>query len=101
MCRLNENDVLENYGGAIQNSLETIFTNVQDDDEGGSSPITQHSTFLNPYDPDIEKFLEFNQDNFTVYSQNIDQACRASNFCRKPSNKTCFSPAFASKRPEL
>ena len=72
MCRLNENDVLENYGGAIQNSLETIFTNVQDDDEGGSSPITQHSTFLNPYDPDIEKFLEFNQDNFTVYSQNID-----------------------------
>ena len=72
MCRLNENDILENYGGAIQNSLETIFTNVQDDDEGGSSPITQHSTFLNPYDPDIEKFLEFNQDNFTVYSQNID-----------------------------
>ena len=72
MCLLDKNDVLEHFGGSIQNSLETIFTNAQDNDEGGSSPMTQHSTFLNPYDPDVEKFLEFNQGNFTVFSQNID-----------------------------
>ena len=71
MCQLNENDILENFGGAIQNSLENIFTNVEDY-EGGVSPITQHSTYLNPYDPDIENFLESNENNFTVFSHNTD-----------------------------
>ena len=71
MCQLDKDDILSHFGGAIQNSLETVFTNVQDDDEGGSSPLTQHSTFLNPYDPDVENFLTFNEVNFTVLARTL------------------------------
>ena len=43
-----EDEILEHFGGSIDNALNTVFANLQDD-EDNTSPITQTSSFLNPY----------------------------------------------------
>ena len=73
MCRLNKKQVLEHYGGEVQHSVDSIFANLSNGaDEGSSGPAPQLSSYLNPYDEDVEKFLKFNQDNLTIFSMNTD-----------------------------
>ena len=67
-----EEEILENYGGFISNNLETIFANIDDNEATTATPLNQFSTFLNPFDADIENFLKQNENNFTVYSLNAN-----------------------------
>ena len=71
MCRLHTNEILENYGGPATNCLETIFSNV-DNDETSPAIFCQKSSYLDPNDKAIESFLKENSGNFTVLSLNAD-----------------------------
>ena len=69
MCNT-QNQILENFGGEIENCLGTIFANIDDDE--GASPIVQTSTYLDPGDTHVEHFLSLHQDHFTIFSMNAD-----------------------------
>ena len=65
-----QNEILNNFGGVIDNCLGTTFANIDDDE--GVSPLVQTSTYLDPCDSHVEKFLTTHQDHFTIFSMNAD-----------------------------
>ena len=73
MCRLNKKQIFEHYNQEVQHSVNTIFASIPtQNNEGCESPVLQMTSFLNPYDEDVERFLTFNKDNLTILSLNTD-----------------------------
>ena len=64
-----QKDILDNFGGEIDNCLENIFPSSDEDD---ASPLVQTSTFLNANDEDVEHFFNRHKNNFTIFSMNAD-----------------------------
>ena len=65
-----ESEILNNFGGEVNNCLDTIFSNIDDDAE--ASPFIQTSTFLDANDADIESFFGKHANHFTLFSMNAD-----------------------------
>ena len=65
-----ESEILSNFGGEVNNCLDTIFSNIDDDAE--ASPFIQTSTFLDANDTDIESFFGKHANHFTLFSMNAD-----------------------------
>ena len=65
----NKEELLSNFGGVIDNCLDTVFSNLDEDE---ASPLIQTSTFLNANDVDVENFFKRHQSNFTIFSMNAD-----------------------------
>ena len=60
-----------------------IFSNKDKNNENTpNAPTIQHSTFLSPNTADVEKFLKFNENNFTVLSLNLDSLHSKKDFLR-------------------
>ena len=72
MTNLNTNEILKQFGGAVTNCLDTVFTNLDDDETSPIITFTQKSSFLDPNDENIQEFLEKNRDYFTILSFNAD-----------------------------
>ena len=63
-------DILSQYGGSTANCLNTVFSNIEEDETIDSSPICQHSAYLDP--SSVENFLRTNSDRFSIFSMNVD-----------------------------
>ena len=70
MQELKTEDILSQYGGSATNCLGTIFSNIEEDETIDSSPICQHSVYLDS--SSVECFLKTNRDRFSIFSMNVD-----------------------------
>ena len=62
-------EILKNYGGDVENCLESVFSNIDDEE---ASPFIQTSTFLDADDEEVELFFQRHANNFTIFSMNAD-----------------------------
>ena len=65
-----QEDILNNFGGQIENCLDTVFSSFDDDNE--AAPLVQTSTFLDANDAEVEMFFKRHQNHFKIFSLNAD-----------------------------
>ena len=69
MANKTKEDLLRNYGGEIENCLDSVFSSLDDD---GASPLIQNSTFLAAEDSEVENFFSRHKNKFLIFSMNAD-----------------------------
>ena len=70
MAKYNKDDILEQFGGVINNSLNTTFGPLHDDDKVFTIPSFEKSDFLIP--DEIEAYLKENKHKFTIFCLNVN-----------------------------